>query len=374
MREGALTEKEWHKQAGQKPRPGSPHWGAQCMAPQIQRMPKQRKISWRAVALLAALSSLGLSVLFLCWPHPPQAEFSILPALSEAVTAKAPAPLPTAPTHRDITYGYPKVPSVEFSFSKKDLMRGKILLVSQEHPLPTDLPGANTVTIATYGKGIVPVRDLALQTGPETIDALYQFFVLARQKGMEGLAVFRGALSEAQQREWQLERVRVHSASMPMEQAVQKARQEVDDPRASDLQQQYTVDIRLFSPWEGAASQELYATAQGRFLLQNIWRYGFIRRFPGENVPTERATLFRYVGLAHSTAMTYLDLSLEQYLALLHEKKALQIMEGGVLKYLILCLPLTDGYVNFPLPEGTAYEAGYDNLGYAVVACTFPGA
>ena len=92
---------------------------------------------------------------------------------------------------------------------------------------------------------------------------------------------------------------------MSLQEAVEKARQEVDDPRTSDYQQQYTVEIRLYTPWEGAADQRpLALTEQGRFLLTNGWRYGFIRRFPNENNNPYKAYQFRNVGLSNSTAMT----------------------------------------------------------------------
>ncbi|MDD3411449.1 MAG: D-alanyl-D-alanine carboxypeptidase family protein, partial [Eubacteriales bacterium] len=233
-------------------------------------------------------------------------------------------------------------------------------------------PAPNTLAIAALGKGMIPVRDLSAKAGRETIAALHQLFYHLRQNQIEGLAVCRGALSEAEQRDWQLERVKLHSAGMSLEDALAAAQREVEAPGQSEHQQGYAVDIRLYPTWSGAAdARPLERTAQGRALLQCAWRYGFIRRYPDASDQEDKACHFRYVGLAHSTAMTWLNLRLEDYLQLLHEKGVIQIHENGIPRYVIVCAPIVDGYASALIPEGTACEASSDNQGYAVIACTY---
>ncbi len=372
MREGALTEREWRKQALRAPRREPRCWGAQCMVPQIDRMPPFRRRVRMYAAWTLGVVTLGIGGLFMLWYNTPKPEYPMVPALSASVE-NLPEQRSIRPNSA-VAYVFTEVTTQEITFTREELLRGKMMLVNRDHPLPADAPGANTVCIAAYGKGIVPVRDLTIKSGQQTIDALYQLFFDARQKGVEGLAVWRGTLSEAEQRELQLDRVRAHASSMTLTEAVEMARAEVDDPRTSDLQQQYSVDIRLYTAWNGAAdSSPLGLTQQGRYLMQNAWRHGFIRRYPRENSNPYKAYRFRYVGVAHSTVMTYLDLDLEAYLEVLHEKQAILVHENGTPRYLILCKPLpAEGCVNIPVPEGTTYEAGYDNLGCAVVACNFP--
>jgi len=67
--------------------------------------------------------------------------------------------------------------------------------------------------------------------------------------------------------------------------------------------------------------------------------------------------------------MTYLDLSLKEYLLWLHQKEVLTIYDGSTPKYLILCQPLQENKAVFTLPLDTPWEASLDNMGYAVVAC-----
>lgn len=369
MREGVLTEREWRKQARHAPRQGAAFWGAQCMLPIIERKPKPQRKYRRYVAWTLSVTTVGIAVLLWLMFNTSTTEYPIMPALSESVES-----LPKASSIRPnsaVVYRYPELPLKQVTFTRSELLRGKMMRIDQDHPLPADVPGPNTVSIATYGKGMVPVRDLTLKSGKQTIDALYQLFLDARQKSVEGLTVWRASLSQAELRELQLDRVRVHAAAMSLNDAVQKAREEIDDPQASDFQQEYTVDIRLYNAQSGAADDRSHGlTQQGRYLLQTAWRYGFIRRYPRENDNPYREYQFRYVGVAHSTAMTYLDLDLEGYLDLLHEKPVIQIFISNEAKYLIICKPLQGEYVSMLLPEGASYEASYDNMGYAVVACT----
>lgn len=371
MREGILTEREWRKKA-MRATSGPPRcWGAQCMI-QKKTAPDMRKRQLCYVVGTLVVICAGVAGIVWARLSTPPAEYPILPALSEAVTAgsEKPGVRANSAVSYTLTHG---MQLQEVTLTRDQLLRGKMMLIDSEHPLPADTPGANTVCIATHGKGIVPVRDLTLKSGQQTISALYDLFYDLRQKGVEGLVVWRGTLSEAEQREWQLERVRLHSASMSLAEAVERARREVDDPRMSDYQQQYTVDIRLNATWNGAVDERAPArTEQGRYLLQNAWRYGFIQRFPSAGDDPLRAHCFRYVGKAHSIAMTYLDLDLKAYLQHLHEKQVIVIERNEKPKYVILCKPVTDGYVNMKVPQGGTYEASYDNMGYAVVACTLP--
>jgi LAS superfamily LD-carboxypeptidase LdcB len=297
------------------------------------------------------------------------AEYPIVPALSEAADSLPKARITRA--NNAVFYQYPDFLTRQVVLARSDLMRGNMMRIDAEHPLPTDAPAPNTLRISTNGKGLVPVRDLALKTGRETIEALKNLFSDARQKGIEGLVVWRGSMSEAEQREWQLERVREYASSMSINEAVQKAREEVGDPRTSDFQQEFTVDIRLSAAAATALENKPHGlTNQGRYLSQNAWRFGFVRRYPSENNHPFRKSQFRYVGVAHSTAMTYLDLDIESYLELLHEKKVLQVRVNGAVKYLILCEPRVGDYIGISLPEHAEHEASYDNMGYVIVACT----
>lgn len=356
-----IAEGAWKKNRTpyQKDDPELPRsWGATCTLPQPER--KRRLLPLCVAGILCAF---GLVLLL---PRAPATQYPS-PEVSQA---SAPA-RKAVRSNSAVLYGFPEGEYAEAVYSSEQLLRGKLPLVDGEHPIPDNAPAPNTLQIAAHGKGVIPVRDLSLKSAAETIDALYALFYAARQKGIEGLAVYRATLSASEQRDWQLDRARVYSSSLSLTDAAALARSEVDDPGQSEHQLGYTVDIRLFGSWGGAADDRpLGLTEQGRYLLQNAWRYGFVMCYPDAE-SEDKAHQFRYVGVAHSTAMTYLDLRLADYLALLHERGVVQIHEKGAPRYLIVCKELHNDRVGFSLPVGADYEASYDNCGYAVVACTY---
>ena len=125
---------------------------------------------------------------------------------------------------------------------------------------------------------------------------------------------------------------------------------------------EYAVEIRLRS----APDMPLENSRQGQALLQQAWRHGFVR-----TNPQSRPFRFRYVGKAHATAMTYLDVNFGEYLNWMHQKGSLAVSTEGELRYLILCQPVTDDHASFSLPVDARCEVSLDNTGYALAACTW---
>lgn len=353
MAEGILTEREWRKQASRARRKKPPCWGAQCMV----FTPRQKLTQDRGLhALLIMLSFTAALIMPFAVPKP-QAEtrYQLLAYQSESQEGVTPRAVSTV--------GY-TLPSEFYyttrTFSREELLRGKLLLIDDDHPLPRDVPAPNTMSVAAFGKGMVPVGDLAIKSGKETIRALTRLFAALRGKGAGGLTVCRGTMTPLEQREWQLSRFRTLAAQLPLGEAMRQTLADTDAPGTGDLQQEYTVEIRLSGNVEVSEKQH-----QDVILKHTAWRYGFIR------VPSGSKSDFRYryVGEAHATAMTYLDLTIREYLELLHQKKVLQVRRDEHLRYLILCLPMNDAYVEFKYPEGAAWEVSLDNMGYAVMAC-----
>lgn len=244
------------------------------------------------------------------------------------------------------------------------------MLLDEEHPLPDGAPAPNTMSVATYGKGMVPVNGLSVKSGRDTIQALAELFASLRSEDVSGLCVWSGTLTRTEQAASQAQAALRYAAQMSLEDAVRKTLAQDTPVSAAEQRRDDTVEIRLIAGIsEDPDPRPLDDTQQGRALLRLAWRSGFIRREPeGEGASAFR---FRYVGKAHATAMTYLDLTLEEYLEWLHEKGALAVQEDGRLKYLILCKPLSGTHVAFDLPQEAAVEASFDNDGYAIVACTF---
>lgn len=364
---------DWMKQkkAGQKKDP--PCWGASCM------MHEKKRGLQHAVRVCAACCScaaaLGMAVLsVLQMTGTPAQEYPVMSTLQEAISPLAHQSAPLSKNTKTVLYAYPQKGNYkQVTLTRDALVRGKLLIVDSQHPLPQDAPAPNTYTLAAYGKGIVAVRDLGVKAAMQTIDALFELFYDARQNGVEGLVVWRGTLSRAEQRKWQLERLEAYASSMSLQEAAKKAEAEINNPDESEHQLPYTVDIRMFATWNGAVDERpLNMTEQGRYLLYNAWKYGFVQRYPTIRDNEDKAYQFRYIGKAHAAAMRELDMDLDSYLALLHEKQVIQIHQNGIPHYLIICKPIENQFVSMRLPEEVSYEASLDNLGYAVVICTYP--
>lgn len=247
------------------------------------------------------------------------------------------------------------------SFSREELLRGKMLFLNEEHPLPYGAPAPNTMSVANYGKGMVPVNDLNVRSGMETIAALTALFATLRGDGVSCFTVCRGTMTPWEQEEWRLSCLRRYSAGMSLEDAALRAMRETDTPGRGELMQEYAVELCLTGTQ--MASLRLDAFAEGRTLLQNAWRHGFYVE------ERESGWRLRYVGKAHAAAMVFLDVDMSDYLRLLHEKKVLQVRISPQTTYLIFCQPAQEEYVEFLLPKNAKWEVSLDNLGYAVAAC-----
>ncbi len=356
---GLMTEREWRKQTMRRaPRPD--YWGAQCVIKPARQTLKEDKAFRAFLILLSLVTALTMPLLA---PRAQQREYpqAAAEAAAEGVEARSVSvisyTLPQELNYQSGTYTY------------EQLLRGKMLLIDEQHPLPQGVPAPNTMSVASFGKGMVPVHGLNVRSGRETIAALTRLFTTLRERGVSGLSVWKGTLSAAEQRAAQIAAIRSKIADMPLKDALSEALAETDPPGVGELQQEYTVEIRLNADEAGLPDEQpLERTEQGRALLQLAWRSGFVRREPRE--AGERAFRFRYVGEAHATAMTYLDLTFEEYLEWLHLKGQLAVWRDGALRYIILCKPITGTYVAFSLPVGATYEASLDNEGYAIVACT----
>lgn len=354
---GLLTEREWRKQYVR--RKSRPDWyGPQYVLKTKKQSAIQQDRAFRVFLLL-------LSVVIACLlpAFVPTADHFSQPVLRMESTSVIEPRKVSA-----ISYVKPaSLEWTEYTYTVQQLSRGKLLLLDSMHRLPPDLPPPNTFSIAAYGKGMVPIADLGIQSGKETIDALKSLFQALNQKGISNIVVSGGSVSAAQQRQSLLEELRQKMRSMSAREALEQTLHEKEWPDTGEMLQEYTVELRVRSAVH-AYDAPFETSEAGETLLQLAWRYGFVRTHPMDG--GDHPFRFRYVGKAHATAMTFLDLDLEDYLQLLHEKEYLTIREGGKTKYVIICQRVSGTHMRFSIPINAVCEASLDNTGYAVVACT----
>ncbi len=344
-----ITEWEWRKQAEQKRRRRPQSWGAQYFIPRRMNFRLHRARGFHAFLLLL---SFVISALLPLSVRPVAQETFAEAIVQETAQQVRPREI------REVTYAFPdELERVVHTYTRYELLRGRMLLIDESHPLPENLPAPNTVSIAGYGMGQVPVRDLQVKSGRETIEALIPLFAVLRKLDATGLCVWEGTQSLAQQLALQENSMRTLMQSCSIEEARNKTLALYDEPGTGELLQQYTVEIRH-------RTQE--NASQWQTLMQQAWRYGFVQTQPEGRHPYR----FRWVGRAHATAMTYLALEFEDYLNWLHEVGVLVVHQDGKPKYMILCRRMDGDRITFSVPANAICEASLDNMGYAIVACT----
>lgn len=359
MAEGVYTEREWRLRGGCVQSSIPICWGAQYVQP-VRRRNLHENRRLHCVMLVCAVSVALL--LPICW-HPRTAPVSypmaVAPVAAEGIHVRS---------VQGVSFAIPMgMTFVQRTYTTEELYRGKLLLIDDQHPLPSQAPHPSTLNIATYGKGMVPVSDLTLKTGRETIRALTALFADLRGSGTGGFVVWQGTQTPAEQQEELMAYARRSARRYSLDTAIAKTQEEMDPSGNGELLQEYTVELRMGIDGKTMPDEcPLEETVQGRQLLRFAWRNGFVRT---QTTGSRRNQFhFRYVGIAHATAMTYLDVDLATYLTILHEKRTLTVRgEGGQL-YLIQCVPAEGNHVVLQIPKGAEYEVSLDNTGYAIAA------
>lgn len=269
--------------------------------------------------------------------------------------------------------------SYQAVFPLRRLWAGRMMLVDEAHPLPDQAATPNTLSVLKSTSGRVTCRDQQAVLAEDALDALDDLFRGARLARHNQLVLFAATRSEEQQRQLLTDRMAELSRALPLEEALAQAKAEIETPGCSEHQLPWCVDIRLCQGWNALPSEFSFEESEaGRWLVENCWRYGFIRRYDmgRETDASHRAWHFRYVGKAHAALMHTLGLSLEEYLAFLHEKGVVTVLgEGGTPQATAVCVPLGEQESVFVLPLSASVEdASVDNMGYAVVACLYPQA
>lgn len=351
-----MTEREWRKSRRKNTRPD--WWGPQLVLPPVQKtLHQDRSFQFFLITLSCCIAVL-LPVLV-----SEGAKESFADIESAACSSEHPRSVSA------VRYERPALVYEQHTATAGQLLGGKLLLLNDRFSLPQGVPAPNTFSVATQGRGMVPVRSLQVKSGRETVSALLELFGMLREAGVNGLCVWQGTQSAKEQQAMRLADVRKRMLNSSISEAVQETLAFLEMPGTGEMVQEYTVELRFLSEKADVADgRRLEDTPQGQTLLQLAWRCGLIRSQP--DASDRHAFRFRYVGKAHATAMTYLDLNLESYLNWLHEKQAVTIYSGGKPQYLILCQPVEGSYVTFQLPRGAECELSLDNMGYAVAACT----
>ena len=328
--------------------------------------PKRRNGLLRASALFAA----GMAALCLLAVHPEE-DATLQQVLAEEEIAAQPA-LP-----ENIVTTLPKGATQRLTVTTQRLLQGRMLLVDEEHPIPEGVELEDVFGVLTYARGRIACRDQQAALGRETLSALEDMCVHARNSGMSFITVFAGCRSQEQQRLLLLEKIGELSRSMTMEEAVAEAKRFIPPPGCSEHQLTRSVDIRICLGWNlPPRAEPLTDSPQGAWVVEHAWAYGFIQRWPEADpaMDDHRPYCFRYVGKTHAMLMHALDMTMEEYLSLLRSKGAVTLLdENGAPLASAMCTEAGERHTVFEAPEDVALDdASLDNTGWAVISFTYP--
>ncbi|MCR8642880.1 D-alanyl-D-alanine carboxypeptidase family protein [Paenibacillus sp. N1-5-1-14] len=120
----------------------------------------------------------------------------------------------------------------------------------------------------------------------------------------------------------------------------------------------------------GSSQAEMNRAPEGKWLLEHAWTYGFILRYPKDKTEITGIQYepwhFRYVGLPHSIIMKQENLTLEEYLDYLKEKKKLTITIGEK-HYDVAYYPVSKKDTKIPVPSKGQYEVSGNNVDGVIV-------
>ena len=328
--------------------------------------PKRRHGLIRAAAVCAA----AMAALCLLAVRP--REDTSLQQTMAAEEASAQLTLP-----ENVIAALPAGETKRLTVTTQRLLQGRMLLVDEEHPIPEGVELEDVFGVLTYARGRIACRDQQAALGRETLVALEDMCVHARNSGMSFITVFAGCRSREQQRLLLLEKIDDLSRTMTMEEAVAEAKRFVPPPGCSEHQLTRSVDIRICLGWNlPPRTEPLADSPQGAWVVAHAWEYGFIQRWPDADpvLDDHRPYCFRYVGKTHALLMHALGMTMEEYLALLRDRGAVTLLdENGAPLATAMCAEAGERHTVFEAPADVELDdASLDNTGWAVICFTYP--
>ncbi len=287
---------------------------------------------------------------------------------------------------------YPLEAPGTITVSRSDIMFGGLLLVNEWHSRPADFDETAVVAIHSYAHdaGLESFwDDSSCKLHPVAIDALIAMLTDAKALGYDHFVVRKGYNFRSYEEQNALFQAEVdyqrgRRPNLAEDQLVARAKKNVNYPGTSEFNSGLGFCLYLYEGEEGDAKQyykdtPFYETPDGKWLLDNAWKYGFVFRFPTNNFPVAGTTdkayktgmnqtlnCYRYVGRGHAAVMHHLDLCLEEYIEYLMDHPHIAVFENGVKRYEITYQRVGDDVPSFTVDINRLtnnYTMTLDNMG-----------
>jgi D-alanyl-D-alanine carboxypeptidase len=231
--------------------------------------------------------------------------------------------------------------------TKEQIYKGHLLLVNKDYPVPK---GAEPETVrlsrdAAVAFGFV-AADPSVQLTPILLQSFAEMVEAARQDGVDQFMISSGYRDLKKQRE-----------------LYEEAGPDYALPAGySEHNLGLSLDI-------GSTQGKMEHAAEGQWLKNNAWKYGFILRYPEDKTAVTGIRYepwhFRYVGLPHSAIMQEKQFVLEEYLDYLREQKSITATIDQQV-YEIFYYPVSQ-QTAIRVPANSRYEISGNNVDGVIV-------
>ena len=275
------------------------------------------------------------------------------------------------------------------TMDRASLINGGLLLVNAWHSLPNDFSEEGLISVGQTSGFDIQVQDNSVQLFQPAYDGLKEALDAAKEDGLEYFIVMEGYRSVAEQEALFSEEMQDLSSRYSDERLIAETKKKVNYPGTSDYHTGMTVRMDVYQRGNSELNDQKFQaeSAQGAWLTENCWKYGFVFRFPSKDFPnsswedksyktgvSSQLNMYRFVGKAHSAAMRVLDMCLEEYIEFLIAHPHICIYENGALAYEVVRINGAGTNSSFALPvpnPANSYQASLDNMDGVVMAYSY---
>lgn len=246
----------------------------------------------------------------------------------------------------------PQKDELSIQVTKDQIYKGNLLLVNKDHPVPPGGEASEAVSLSKHPElenGFV-LLDNSIRLSPNLVQKFSTMIEAAKNDGVSRFLISSGYRDEKEQSELYEE--------MGSDYALPAGYSEHNLGLSLDI---------------GSTQGEMEHAAEGKWLKDNAWKYGFILRYPEDKTVITGILYepwhFRYVGLPHSAIMYEKDFVLEEYLDFLKEQKSIATTIDNQV-YEIFYYPISKN-TTIHVPANGRYEISGNNMdGVIVTVCS----
>lgn len=225
---------------------------------------------------------------------------------------------------------------------------GTLLLVNREHPVPSQSQPSDIINLFNEGQytNMYSLLDSNILLSASLEQKFATMLEAANKDGVSFFLVSSGFRSLEEQQELY----------------EQEGKKYALPPGYSEHNLGLSLDI-------GSSQGRMEEAAEGQWIEDNAWRYGFVLRYPEDKTDITKIEYepwhIRYVGLPHSAIMHQQNFVLEEYLAYLKEQKTINATVDG--KKLTITYYNAKDFKQADLPNNDSSTISGDNMNGIIV-------